>query len=203
MRAVRCRGRDGPTCRARPAGSTRVTRRLIWPRRWCPRPSAATCRRAIRHCATGSRSATTAISGNRRRCWRRSGPQRRKATAGGDGFVESFPVPALTALLQAKLDRPQLSKADWIALGAIVRPQPSAWNKVQSSMQHLVHEPAPQGDGAPTNEMLEAILTPEVPDAGLERLAAIEPTSGVYLVEEFSVAVLRAAVRAGLVKIVR
>ena len=45
----------------------------------------------------------------------------RKAVAGGDGFVESFPVPALTALLQAKLGRPQLSKADWIALGAIVR----------------------------------------------------------------------------------
>ena len=45
----------------------------------------------------------------------------RKAAPGGDGFVESFPVPALAALLQAKLDRPQLSKADWIALGAIVR----------------------------------------------------------------------------------
>jgi len=45
----------------------------------------------------------------------------RKAAPGGDGFVESFPVPALSALLQAKLDRPQLSKADWIALGAIVR----------------------------------------------------------------------------------
>jgi len=47
----------------------------------------------------------------------------RKAAPGGDGFVESFPVPALSALLQAKLDRPQLSKADWIALGAIVRSQ--------------------------------------------------------------------------------
>jgi len=45
----------------------------------------------------------------------------RKVAAGGDGFVESFPVPALIALLQAKLGRPQLSKADWIALGAIVR----------------------------------------------------------------------------------
>ncbi|AND86781.1 MULTISPECIES: DUF309 domain-containing protein [Bradyrhizobium] len=45
----------------------------------------------------------------------------RKAAA-GDGFVESFPIAALTALLQAKLGRPQLSKADWIALGAIVRP---------------------------------------------------------------------------------
>jgi hypothetical protein len=47
----------------------------------------------------------------------------RKAPAGGDGFVESFPVPALNALLQAKLGRPQLSKADWIALSAIVRSQ--------------------------------------------------------------------------------
>jgi hypothetical protein len=38
-----------------------------------------------------------------------------------DGFVESFPVPALMALLQAKLGRAQLTKADWIGLGAIVR----------------------------------------------------------------------------------
>jgi hypothetical protein len=45
----------------------------------------------------------------------------RKAAAAGDGFVETFPVPALVALLQAKLERPELSKADWIALGAIVR----------------------------------------------------------------------------------
>ena len=45
----------------------------------------------------------------------------RKAAAGGDGFVESYPVAALIALLQAKLDRPNLSKADWIALRATVR----------------------------------------------------------------------------------
>lgn len=45
----------------------------------------------------------------------------RKTAAVGDGFVESFPIAALTALLQAKIGRPQLSKADWIALGAIVR----------------------------------------------------------------------------------
>lgn len=45
----------------------------------------------------------------------------RKAAGGGDGFVESFPVAALVALLRAKLGRPQLSKADWIALGATVR----------------------------------------------------------------------------------
>ncbi|UEM13465.1 hypothetical protein J4G43_003780 [Bradyrhizobium barranii subsp. barranii] len=47
----------------------------------------------------------------------------RKTAAGGDGFVESFPIPALTALLQAKLGRSELSKADWITLGAIVRSQ--------------------------------------------------------------------------------
>src|SRR6476469_4510880 len=40
----------------------------------------------------------------------------RKAAAGGDGFVESFPIPALTGLLQAKLGRSELSKADWITL---------------------------------------------------------------------------------------
>lgn len=45
----------------------------------------------------------------------------RKAAPAGDGFVESFPIPALTASLQAKLGRPQLSKADWIAISAIVR----------------------------------------------------------------------------------
>ncbi|MBR0991379.1 DUF309 domain-containing protein [Bradyrhizobium japonicum] len=50
----------------------------------------------------------------------------RKAAGSGDGFVESFPVAAVLALLQAKIGRPQLSKADWIALGAIVRTQPIA-----------------------------------------------------------------------------
>ena len=47
----------------------------------------------------------------------------RKAAPVGDGFVESFPIPALTAVLQAKLGRAVLSKADWIALSAIVRSQ--------------------------------------------------------------------------------
>jgi hypothetical protein len=47
----------------------------------------------------------------------------RKAAPVGDGFVESFPIPALTAVLQAKLGRPELSKADWIAISAIVRSQ--------------------------------------------------------------------------------
>ncbi|MFT4118006.1 DUF309 domain-containing protein [Bradyrhizobium sp.] len=45
----------------------------------------------------------------------------RKAAAAGNGFVETFPVPALVALLQAKLGRDRLSKADWIALGAVAR----------------------------------------------------------------------------------
>lgn len=45
----------------------------------------------------------------------------RKATASGDGFADGFSTEALTALLQAKLGRPQLSKADWIALAALAR----------------------------------------------------------------------------------
>ena len=45
----------------------------------------------------------------------------RRGSAAGDGFAESFPTEALIALLQAKLGRPLLSKADWVALGAISR----------------------------------------------------------------------------------
>jgi hypothetical protein len=45
----------------------------------------------------------------------------RKATAAGDGFVDGFPTAALTALLEAKLANSLLSKADWVALGAIGR----------------------------------------------------------------------------------
>jgi len=36
--------------------------------------------------------------------------------AGGDGFADGFPVAALAALIRAKLERPQLAKADWVAL---------------------------------------------------------------------------------------
>src|SRR5512139_2864324 len=36
----------------------------------------------------------------------------RKATVSGDGFADSFPTDALIVLLQAKLGRPHLSKAD-------------------------------------------------------------------------------------------
>jgi hypothetical protein len=45
----------------------------------------------------------------------------RKATGSGDGFADGFPTELLTVLLQAKLGRPQLSKADWIALAALTR----------------------------------------------------------------------------------
>ena len=45
----------------------------------------------------------------------------RKATAAGDGLADSFPVTALVALLSDKLAQKSLSKADWIAFGAINR----------------------------------------------------------------------------------
>ena len=41
--------------------------------------------------------------------------------AGGDGFADGFPVAALAALIKAKLERPLLAKADWVAFGAAVR----------------------------------------------------------------------------------
>lgn len=50
----------------------------------------------------------------------------RKASAAGDGFADGFPTEALSALLQAKLGRPQLSKADWVALEAIARARASS-----------------------------------------------------------------------------
>ena len=46
----------------------------------------------------------------------------RNATAAGDGLADSFPVTALVALLSDKLAQKSLSKADWIAFGAINRP---------------------------------------------------------------------------------
>jgi hypothetical protein len=45
----------------------------------------------------------------------------RKATATGDGFADGFPTEALSATLKAKLQRPQLTKADWVVLSAVVR----------------------------------------------------------------------------------
>ncbi len=45
----------------------------------------------------------------------------RKAVIGGDGFADGFPTAPLTALLQAKLAQPLLSKADWVKVGAVGR----------------------------------------------------------------------------------
>jgi hypothetical protein len=39
----------------------------------------------------------------------------------GDGFADGFPVAGLAALIRAKLERPLLSKADWVAFGAVSR----------------------------------------------------------------------------------
>jgi Domain of unknown function (DUF309) len=46
----------------------------------------------------------------------------RKATGSGDGFADGFPVDALTAALMVRVERPQLSKADWVAFANFVRP---------------------------------------------------------------------------------
>ena len=45
----------------------------------------------------------------------------RKAVTGGDGFADGFPSAALAALLRTKLALPQLSKADWVKIGAVGR----------------------------------------------------------------------------------
>ena len=45
----------------------------------------------------------------------------RRASAGGDGFADGFPIAALLAQLKAKLAQPQLSKADWVKVGAAGR----------------------------------------------------------------------------------
>jgi putative copper export protein len=45
----------------------------------------------------------------------------RKAAAAGDGFADSFPTAALAALLQAKLGRASLTKADWVPIGSVGR----------------------------------------------------------------------------------
>ena len=42
-------------------------------------------------------------------------------SAGGDGFADSFPVAALTELVRARLARPQLDMADWVAFSAVIR----------------------------------------------------------------------------------
>ena len=45
----------------------------------------------------------------------------RKATAAGDGFADGFPAATLIELLQGKLARPELTKADWVAFSAVAR----------------------------------------------------------------------------------
>jgi hypothetical protein len=45
----------------------------------------------------------------------------RQATAAGDGFADGFPAAALAELLSGRLDKPLLSKADWVEIGAINR----------------------------------------------------------------------------------
>ena len=40
---------------------------------------------------------------------------------GGDGFADGFPVAALAGLIKARLERPLLAKADWVAFGAVSR----------------------------------------------------------------------------------
>jgi hypothetical protein len=45
----------------------------------------------------------------------------RKGTASGDGFADGFPIDALTATLMVRTERPQLSKADWVAFAGFIR----------------------------------------------------------------------------------
>ena len=43
----------------------------------------------------------------------------RKATTSGTGFADGFPIDALAAILQARQERPQLGKADWVSLAGL------------------------------------------------------------------------------------
>jgi DUF309 family protein family protein len=45
----------------------------------------------------------------------------RKATPSGNGFADNFPVQPLTAALNARRERPNLSKADWVAFAILAR----------------------------------------------------------------------------------
>jgi hypothetical protein len=42
-------------------------------------------------------------------------------SAGGDGFADGFPVAAMAGLIRAKLEKPLLAKADWVAFSAVSR----------------------------------------------------------------------------------
>jgi Domain of unknown function (DUF309) len=45
----------------------------------------------------------------------------RKAAGSGDGFADNFPINALAHTLKARLERPALSRADWVAFAALGR----------------------------------------------------------------------------------
>ena len=45
----------------------------------------------------------------------------RSRSAGGDGFADGFPVAAMASLIEAKLEKPLLAKADWVAFSAVSR----------------------------------------------------------------------------------
>jgi hypothetical protein len=42
-------------------------------------------------------------------------------SASGDGFADCFPVRALAAIIKAKLEQPQLAKADWVTFAVAGR----------------------------------------------------------------------------------
>jgi Domain of unknown function (DUF309) len=45
----------------------------------------------------------------------------RRAAASGDGFADNFPSDALALALKARMERPTLSKADWVAFAYLGR----------------------------------------------------------------------------------
>ncbi len=45
----------------------------------------------------------------------------RKAAGSGDGFADGFPIDALATTLTVRTERPQLSKADWVAFANFAR----------------------------------------------------------------------------------
>src|ERR1700681_1160640 len=45
----------------------------------------------------------------------------RRAAAAGGGFADGFPTAALAALLTSRLQQSPLTKADWVAIGAVSR----------------------------------------------------------------------------------
>src|SRR5215471_7425731 len=45
----------------------------------------------------------------------------RRGTSSGDGFADQFPIEALSAMLRGRLERPALTKADWVPLVPVSR----------------------------------------------------------------------------------